>query len=149
MRHKLEQEIPWGAEVPANLSRSGSIPGQIRRIRTVLGMTQSQLARRTGISQSAVANIENNPAADLQLSTIEKLAKALDCGLLLAVVPNEKIADKLEERSKSVARKLIRISSGNAALEMQVPDAPSVAMAVENMQKELLARHRKWLWEKI
>ncbi len=149
MRQKLEREISQWQEIPEKLRRAGSIPVQIRQIRTLLGMTQVQLARRAGMTQSAIANIENHPEADLQLSTIEKLAKALDCQLLLPIVLKEKISERLEERSKEVAQKLIQISSGNTALEMQLPDAQSVTVAVENMQKDLLEHHRKWLWEKI
>ena len=149
MRQKLEEQIPHWQEVPEKLRPVDSIPAQIAQIRTLLGMTQAQLARRAGVTQSAIANIENHPEADLQLSTIKKLAKALGCHLLSAIVPKEKISKELEERSKVVAQQLIQISSGNAALEMQLPDAPSVTAAVENMQRDLLEHHRKWLWEKI
>ena len=149
IRQRVTQQMPYWQEVPESLRQSVSIPEHIRQVREVLGMTQAQLAERAGMTQSAIANIENNPTADLQLSTIEKIAKALDCNLLLAVVPQEEISKKLEECSKVVAQKLIRVSSGNAALEMQLPDSQSVALSVENMQKDLLENHRKWLWEKI
>lgn len=150
MRQALQQQLPCWQNVPENLRQTLSIPEQIRRIREILGMTQAQLAERAGMNHpSAIANIENNPKADLQLSTIQRISEALGCNFLSGVIPREEIAKELEKRSGEVAHKLIAISSGNAALEMQLPDSQSVTISFENMKKDLLEKHRKWLWENI
>ena len=46
------------------------------------GMTQTQLARRTGLQQSAIARIENGTTSPT-LDTLIKLAHALNRGLVL------------------------------------------------------------------
>lgn len=49
----------------------------LRRRRNEMGLTQAQLAKRAGISQPAVSQIED-PDSNLTLETLEKIASALE-----------------------------------------------------------------------
>jgi transcriptional regulator with XRE-family HTH domain len=53
---------------------------KISRIRKSLGMTQAKLAQLCGTSQQAIAKIES-ASIDPRLSTLEKVAAALNCEL--------------------------------------------------------------------
>jgi transcriptional regulator with XRE-family HTH domain len=64
-----------------------SVGEQVRRLRLAAGLTQQQLACRTGSSQPALAHIEAGRRTPT-LSTLEKLARALGHDLVV-VVPSQ------------------------------------------------------------
>jgi transcriptional regulator with XRE-family HTH domain len=61
------------------------VSDNIKRIRKQKGWTQKDLAEKLGISQAAVSHFElsdkDSPVLKLRLSTLEKLAEALDVEL--------------------------------------------------------------------
>jgi transcriptional regulator with XRE-family HTH domain len=61
-----------------------SVGEQVRRLRLAAGLTQHQLACRTGSSQPALAHIEAGRRTPT-LSTLEKLARALGHDLVVVV----------------------------------------------------------------
>ena len=63
--------------------------GWIRAIRAAIGMSARQLGNRAGMTQAAVAQIEKSEATGkASISTMNKMAKALDCTFVYALVPN-------------------------------------------------------------
>lgn len=121
---------------------------EIRRMRESLGMTQAQLARRAGMSQSTIAGIETGKRRDLQLSTIMRLAEGLDASPMIGLQPKNDIRETLEKRSLEVARKIVLATSGSAAIEMQLPDPQFVQDQIKETQKEILKKHKSLLWER-
>ena len=75
-------------------------------------------------------------------------AQALNCELLIHMVPKQEIVQLLEEKSTEKATKLVSVSSGNTALEMQLPEKKYIDLQVTEMKEEILKKHRKTLWEK-
>ena len=61
----------------------------IKRMLFEHDVTQSELAKRTGLAQSTICNLLGGRYADVKLSTIESIARALGCELemLLKEVP--------------------------------------------------------------
>ena len=126
-----------------------SLGDQIRNIREALGMTQAQLAERSGLTQSMIAEIENGRRENLGLSTVKKLAEGLNCHPVVQVLPKKNISQILDEQSSSVARRIVSISSGSAAIEMQAPSPGAIERQVAALKKDLLGKHRSALWQKI
>lgn len=58
----------------------------IARLRYEKGLTQDELSQRSGIKQSELSKLENGKA-NPTLSTLHKLAKAMDAKLELKFVP--------------------------------------------------------------
>lgn len=56
-----------------------TIGDRLRRIRGDRGMTQEELAAASGVSYSLISMLERGKRASARLSTISKLANALDC----------------------------------------------------------------------
>lgn len=57
------------------------------KVRTVLGMTQAEVARRIGTTQSAIARLESGGGRHSpSLATLRKYAHALGCRLELKLV---------------------------------------------------------------
>lgn len=50
----------------------------IRRIRKEKGISQDELARKSGVSRQTISNLENNPDAITTTDTLQKIAVALD-----------------------------------------------------------------------
>lgn len=53
----------------------------IRKGRGMVGMTQSQLAERLGVSRQTVANMEKNPNYRLSRDKAERLADIFGCSI--------------------------------------------------------------------
>jgi predicted DNA-binding mobile mystery protein A len=122
---------------PAKMPKSG----WVREIRTALGISQSQLAARAGVSRATVQQMERAEARRrITLASLDRLAQAMGCTVALAIVPkggtlddirrrqafvradallNEKLKDRvtaprplaLERRRERLAAKLLRGSS--------------------------------------
>lgn len=122
---------------------------QVKRIREALGMTQEQLAARCGLGQSYIADIENGRRGNLELSTVKKIAEGLECVAGVRLVLQKDISKILDERSTQVAEKIVAITSGSAALEMQLPDRKIIEREMKETKKDLLENHRSSLWQEL
>src|SRR5471030_2996600 len=92
--------------------------GWIREIRKALGMTTQQLAKRMRLSQPSVTLLEQGEAkGSITLSSLQKAASALDCELVYALVPRERLEDRLLQRSRELAQRQISPVSHTMALE--------------------------------
>ncbi|MBM3237984.1 helix-turn-helix transcriptional regulator [Candidatus Poribacteria bacterium] len=56
-------------------------------------MTQEQLAQKVGITQSAIARLENPAYGKASISMLKKIADALDCRLVVKLEP-KKLTEK-------------------------------------------------------
>ena len=52
---------------------------KVREIAEAQGLDRAKLARRADVTYATVHNIWNNPFADVSITTLEKLAQALNC----------------------------------------------------------------------
>ena len=69
---------------------SPPVRGWIKAVREALGMTTAQLAKRLGMKQPSVVAIEQSEAkGTIELATLRRVAEALDCTLVYALVPNK------------------------------------------------------------
>ena len=59
---------------------------QLARLRILKGMTQKELAKRTGMQQSTISRFENS--SDFTFSTLVRVARALDAKVM--IVPRHK-----------------------------------------------------------
>ena len=62
-------------------SERAVLPERLRRLRARAGMSQQALANVCGLSWSIIACIEQGKSADPKLSTLRKLAEALEVSL--------------------------------------------------------------------
>jgi len=129
--------------------RPVSIGSQIRQIREALGMTQLQLAERSNLQQSVIAEIEGGKRTDLCLTTIAKLAGGLNCQSVVQMIPQKKIHDLVDEKSTELARKIVAASSGSSAIESQMPDRSVINKEINEVKRDILEKHRSSLWQKI
>lgn len=67
--------------------RIGRIAGQVYQTRKARNWTQAQLADRAGMAQERVSKIEAGDFTSLTMSTLKKLARALDVNLVVEFEP--------------------------------------------------------------
>ena len=126
-----------------------TIGDQVKQIRLALGMTQQQLATRCGLAQSAIAEIEAGKRESMTLPTIQKLADGLNCQFAPRLIPTKDIDTLREEQSAQLARKIISITSGSSAIELQLPSQAAIQKQIEDLKQDLLTKHESALWQKI
>jgi predicted DNA-binding mobile mystery protein A len=80
--------------------------GWIKAVREALGMTTAQLAIRMGVKQPSIVELERSEAkGSIQLATLRRVAKALDCTLVYALVPNKPLETMVRERAGEFVRR--------------------------------------------
>ncbi len=68
--------------------------GWIKQVRTTLGISGQQMAKRMGVSPSRISQIESAEVEDrVSIKSLRQAAKALGCELVYAIVPR-KIKEK-------------------------------------------------------
>src|ERR1700676_5160497 len=94
-------------EVLGPAPRSSSpVRGWIKAVREALGMTTAQLAKRLGVKQHYVVAIEQSEAkGTIELATLRRVAEALDCNLVYALIPNKPLEATLRERARAFVRR--------------------------------------------
>jgi predicted DNA-binding mobile mystery protein A len=121
-RLRLDQQLePIRNVLPSARKPRG---GWVRTIRTALGMTVLQLAKRAGISQPAMSQIEKSESAGrLRLDTLARIADALDCELVYALVPRRPLSARVSDRRKALAIERYRHIAHSMALENQLDES--------------------------
>lgn len=102
------------------LSATRPARGWIRAIRDAFGMTAEQLGGRLGVSQPTVQKLERSEQeGTIQLSSLRRVAEALNCELVYTFVPREPLERTYETAAREVARRELAAISHSMALEDQ------------------------------
>ena len=116
----------------------------IRTIRQALGITTTQLAKKMDLNQSRIVAMEKEEK-NLKLSTLEKVAEALDCKLVYALVPKTSLEEMAYNQAQKKAMKILSKITHNMALENQTPVYDKIEL--EDMVQELLNGSQARLWD--
>lgn len=131
-RDQVEQMLrPW-----RKLSHGGSPrDGWIRALRDALGMSSSQLAKRMNVSPQMVRKLEKNEVArTITLASLYRVAEALECGVVYAIVPRKYLEETRRERAFHLANALRNHAAHSMKLENQ-----GVSDRKSDRQRKLLA----------
>ena len=113
-----------------------SVFKQISVIRNYLGMTQSQLANRSKIKQPVLSRIEKGDQ-NISLTTLERVADALNCDVQIVLTPKIKLEQIKENQIKKVAKVLIEKSLSNSAMEGHFLDKRTINDLKEDLIQKL------------
>lgn len=145
---KLEQTDrllhPWQRLKDAAIPRGG----WIRTVREALGMTAVQLATRLRVTQQAVAEFEKSEAAGkITLESLNKLANALGCKLVYAIVPDKPLAEIRHDRAEAKAQALLKTVTHSMQLEAQGVGKREGRRQINRFVDELLRGSPRKLWD--
>lgn len=122
--------------------------GWIKAIREALGMTTAQLARRMGVSQPRVVEIEKaEKSAAITLDTLERAARAMDCKLVYSFVPKKSLEQLVEDRARIIAKERLTITGHTMALEAQSVSAEDEKEQFEQMVRRIVDKAGSDLWK--
>lgn len=84
---KLDEEQRWFWTAAKNAPER---KGWLREIRVALGISSMELAKKLGINRSEIYREEEREAGKrISLAVLERVAEAMDCRLVYAVVPKK------------------------------------------------------------
>lgn len=122
--------------------------GWVQAIRSALGMTLAQLARRMGVAVPTLAKIEQGERmGTVSLNTLKRVAQALDCDLVYALVPRKPLRQKLRERAGEIARRRLARVSHSMSLEAQQVSGTARDRQLELLTREILEKQPRDLWD--
>ncbi len=103
------------------------VRGWIKAVRESLGMSTAQLARRLGVKQPSVTAMEQSEAkGTIELATLRRVAEALDCTLVYALVPRKPLEETIRDRARAFARKRLQPIEHSMLLEDQKVTARNI-----------------------
>lgn len=127
--------------------RETAVPrtGWVREIRTALGLSQSQLAKRAGVSRATVQQMERAEAQRrITLASLDKLAAAMDCQVAIAILPR---GGTLEDvRRRQAAMKADAILHERTKDNKYPPKPADLERRKQQLVTRLLRGSRRRLW---
>lgn len=122
--------------------------GWLRTIREALGMSLRQLADRSGLSKSGVRSAELSEAeGTVQLDTLQRLAEAMECDVVYALVPRNSLQRTIENQAERVAKNLVGRVSDSMELERQGVSTDESARQTRELIDELLRERGRDFWD--
>lgn len=125
--------------------------GWLKTVRTALGLTAAQLARRIGAQASGVLHFERRETLkSATLASLDRAAQAMNCRLVWTILPEQgysSLSEIVEKRAKKLAAKLVKDVDKTMKLEAQgIPSEASKKQA-EELAMELIRNGDFRIWE--
>ncbi len=144
MRELLDKKLPLLHQASYSLPFKGK---WLKAIRQGLGMTTAQLARKAGMSQSRVSQIEGQEEqGELKISTLEKMGEALDMTFIYGFVSKVSLESMVKAQAKKLALSRLKELSHTMSLEMQQLSPAANKKALRDMVQRILHENPKELW---
>jgi predicted DNA-binding mobile mystery protein A len=123
--------------------------GWVHAIREALGMSGPQLAKRIGVrAPQSVEDMQGYEiSGTIKLKTLRKLANALECDLVYALVPREPLEEIRRKRARAVASRLVKRVSHSMKLEEQGVSKQIEQDELNRRVESLLQGKAKKLWD--
>ena len=113
------------------------VRGWIKAIREALGMSTTQLAKRLNVTQPSLTALEQSEAkGTIELATLRRVAEALDCTLVYALVPNSPLEVSVRDRARTFLRRRLLPIEHSMSLEDQQVKAKDVEGRVDEIVRE-------------
>jgi predicted DNA-binding mobile mystery protein A len=113
------------------------VRGWIKAVREALGMSTAQLAKRLGVKQPSVIALQQSEAkGTIELATLRRVAEALDCTLVYALVPNQPLEAIVRDRARTFARRRREPVEHSMLLEDQQVTAKDADARLDEIVRE-------------
>jgi predicted DNA-binding mobile mystery protein A len=111
-------------------------------------MTQSQLARRLGVTKQNVAKLESDEVrGKTSIATLERVASALECNFLYVIAPKQSIETIISRQAlRRATQKLQRVNQSQA-LEESAVSSTALSIMVKDLADEMMVQRSSDLWD--
>ena len=121
--------------------------GWLRTVRTALGMSGSQLAKRLGVTKARISKAEQDePSGSVTLKTMHSMAEAMNCRFVYAVVPEKKVELVIRDQAIKKAKERVKAASTQMALEAQTLDEGKLSAEIERIASEIIGKMPSDFW---
>jgi predicted DNA-binding mobile mystery protein A len=122
--------------------------GWLRAVRDALGMTTAQFARRLGVSQPRIIELEQSEVSGVvTLNTLQRAAETLGCRLVYALVPEKPLEGAVRARAELIAARQSGAVEHTMRLEDQAVTSKKVSKELHQRRIEELMRRPARLWD--
>ena len=119
--------------------------GWIRATRDALGMSGSELAERMGVRQQSVHNLEvSERRKTIQLDTLARVADAMDCDLVYALVPRTSLEESVRSRARRKAAEHFGPIAHHSRLEDQAVGDEEAETLLDDLAERFIDRRGLW-----
>jgi predicted DNA-binding mobile mystery protein A len=116
---------------------SPPLRGWIKATREALGMTTAQLAKRLGVKQPSVVALEQSEAkGTIELTTLRRVAEALECTLVYALLPNKPMETIVRDKARTFALRRRGPVEHSMVLEDQKVNEKDAEMRIDEIVRE-------------
>ena len=123
-------------------------PGWVRPIREALGVTAQQLARMLDVDVSTVLKLEKRESSGkVTLEVLERVARALRCRLVYAIVPETTLEEIVTKQARAVAERMIARAAHSMGLEAQATDAVERERQCDDLARQIKEEMKSVLWD--
>src|SRR5207253_1082862 len=93
---------------------------------------------RLRVKQPSIVELEQSELrGTIQLSTLKRVAAAMDCTLVYALIPNQALDTMVRDRARAVARRRLRSVENSMRLEKQGLPAKDFEARVDALVREM------------
>lgn len=122
--------------------------GWVKAIREALGLTTRQLGMHMGLSQPRAVEIEKaEVAGSITLESLRRVARAMDCELVYALVPRQSLETMVEQRAMALANRRVKSAHHTMVLEDQALDPSDEQEQIKRLARQLAEQSGSKLWE--
>lgn len=121
--------------------------GWICTVRKALGMSRVQLAKKLGVSRAQVFKFEKAELnASVTLKTMQRIAEAMGCSLIYAIVPPETVDNLIIKQAERKARYIVDKVNVQMALEEQLLSPEKRQFEINRLMREIIDEITTDLW---
>jgi len=121
------------------------VRGWIKAIRDALGMSSAQLAKRLQIKQPTLIALEQSELkGTVQIKTLRRVAEAMDCTLVYALIPNESLDEIVRKQTRRVVERRLQSVEHSMRLEDQAVSPKDFDASLDALTRDLNPRD---LWD--
>lgn len=125
--------------------------GWVKAIRGSLGLSVRRLAERVGVGHGSIAQLEKRePQKKVTLESLEKVARAMDCKVVYAILPIEAsntLDDIIKNKAKETAALIIKDVVHTMRLEKQGTSEKQIQKEIERITRELIESNDPRIWD--
>ena len=122
--------------------------GWLRTVRSALGMSGAEVARKMGVTRARVTQAEHAElAGGITLKSMQSTAEAMGCRFVYAIIPaSGRIEDLVTTQARKKATAIVGTASAHMALENQKLPDDEIAREVERLTGEIAREMPSDFW---
>ena len=122
--------------------------GWLCTVRKALNMPVSKLAKRLRVGRATIYQAEKGElTGSVTLKTLNKIAQAMNCRLVYAIVPESDVHSLIKSQAKLMAQTIVHQANVHMALEDQSLSQADVEREIERLTHKIMNEDDSELWD--